>query len=124
MLRDDGEERRKLRGRGVAYVAQSAAAAFNPAIRLIDQVCEAPIRHGVLSPAEAREAAVSLFRQLELPDPETIGARYPHEVSGGQSQRSMAAMAMRRGPTWWCSTNRPRRSTSPRRSNASRRSGR
>ena len=92
------EERRKLRGRGVAYVAQSAAAAFNPAIRLIDQVCEAPIRHGVLSPAEAREAAVSLFRQLDLPDPETIGARYPHEVSGGQSQRIMAAMAMAARP--------------------------
>ncbi len=92
------DERRKLRGPGIAYIAQSAAASFNPAIRLIDQVCEVPIRHGVLSPAQAREEAVSLFRQLDLPDPETIGSRYPHQVSGGQLQRIMAAMAMAARP--------------------------
>ncbi len=92
------DDRRRLRGPGIAYIAQSAAASFNPAIRLIDQVCEAPIRHGVLSPAQAREKAVSLFRQLELPDPGTIGSRYPHQVSGGQLQRIMAAMAMAARP--------------------------
>ena len=91
-------DRRRLRGPGIAYIAQSAAASFNPAIRLIDQVCEAPIRHGVLSPAQAREKAVSLFRQLDLPDPGTIGSRYPHQVSGGQLQRIMAAMAMAARP--------------------------
>jgi peptide/nickel transport system ATP-binding protein len=92
------DERRKLRGPGIAYIAQSAAASFNPAISLMDQVCEVPIRHGVLSPAEARQEAVSLFRQLDLPNPETIGARYPHQVSGGQLQRVMAAMAMAAKP--------------------------
>lgn len=86
--------RRRLRGARLAYVAQSAAASFNPAIRLIDQVCEIPIRRGLLSAAQARAQAVSLFRELDLPDPETIGARYPHQVSGGQLQRLMAAMAM------------------------------
>jgi peptide/nickel transport system ATP-binding protein len=92
------DERRKLRGPGVAYIAQSAAASFNPAIRLMDQVCEVPIRHGVLSAAQARQEAVSLFRQLDLPDPDTIGSRYPHQVSGGQLQRIMAAMAMAARP--------------------------
>ena len=91
-------ERRELRGPRFAYIAQSAAASFNPAITLMDQVCEAAIRHGVLSPQAAREEAVSLFRQLDLPSPETIGSRYPHQVSGGQLQRIMAAMAMTAKP--------------------------
>jgi len=91
-------ERRELRGPRFAYIAQSAAASFNPAITLMDQVCEAAIRHGVLSPQAAREEAVSLFRQLDLPNPETIGSRYPHQVSGGQLQRIMAAMAMTAKP--------------------------
>ena len=88
------EKRRALRGPKIAYIAQSAAASFNPAHTLMEQVCEASIRHGVLTPAEARAEAISLFKQLDLPSPETIGARYPHQVSGGQLQRVMAAMAM------------------------------
>ena len=87
-------ERRKLRGPRISYIAQSAAASFNPAMTLMDQVCEASIRHGVLKPAEARAEAISLFKQLDLPDPMNIGERYPHQVSGGQLQRAMAAMAM------------------------------
>ena len=88
------DERRELRGPKIAYIAQSAAASFNPAHTLMEQVCEASVRHGVLSPAEARAEAISLFKQLDLPSPETIGSRYPHQVSGGQLQRVMAAMAM------------------------------
>ncbi len=88
------DERRALRGPKIAYIAQSAAASFNPAHTLMQQVCEAPIRHGVLSADAARAEAISLFKQLDLPNPDTIGARYPHQVSGGQLQRVMAAMAM------------------------------
>ena len=88
------DERRRLRGPRISYIAQSAAASFNPAMTLMDQVCEASIRHGVLKPAEARAEAISLFKQLDLPDPMNIGDRYPHQVSGGQLQRAMAAMAM------------------------------
>ncbi len=85
---------RELRGNRIAYVAQSAAAAFNPAHRLIDQYSEAPVQHGVMGRAEAESDAVTLFERLQLPDPETIGFRYPHQVSGGQLQRAMTAMAM------------------------------
>ena len=90
----DAEGRRALRGLKLAYIAQSAAASFNPAMTLMDQVCEAPVRHKVMTRAEAEAAAVQLFRELDLPNPETIGSRYPHQVSGGQLQRVMAAMAM------------------------------
>ncbi|MGD9912698.1 MAG: ABC transporter ATP-binding protein [Rhizobiaceae bacterium] len=85
---------RKLRGREVCYVAQSAAAAFNPAHRLMDQVVESTLRHGKASRTEAEKRAVALFRKLSLPNPETIGQRYPHQVSGGQLQRVMTAMAL------------------------------
>jgi peptide/nickel transport system ATP-binding protein len=88
------DQRRRLRGRRIAYIAQSAAASFNPAKRLYHQICEGPVRHGVMSYEQARAEAVQLFRALDLPSPETFGERYPHQVSGGQLQRAMAAMAM------------------------------
>ncbi len=91
-------ERRALRGPGVAYIAQSAAASFNPAMTLFEQVCEIPVRHGMMSVQQARTEAVRLFRELELPNPERFGERYPHQVSGGQLQRAMAAMAMAAKP--------------------------
>jgi peptide/nickel transport system ATP-binding protein len=90
----DAAGRRGVRGARVAYVAQSAAAAFNPAMSLLNQVCEGPVRHGLMSRAQARERAVEAFRALDLPDPDRFGERYPHQVSGGQLQRAMAAMAI------------------------------
>ncbi len=86
--------RRHTRGKSIAYIAQSAAASFNPSMTLMDQVCEAPVIHGVMSREEAEVYARKLFRTLQLPNPDTIGSRYPHQVSGGQLQRVMAAMAM------------------------------
>ncbi len=88
------EQRRQRRGRRVAYIAQSAAASFNPAKRLYNQICEGPVRHGLMSYEQAKAEAIQLFRELDLPSPETFGERYPHQVSGGQLQRAMAAMAM------------------------------
>jgi peptide/nickel transport system ATP-binding protein len=85
---------RALRGHEVTYVAQSAAAAFNPAKKLMEQVIETTLHHGLMTRAEAEERAVSLFARLGLPKPESIGNRYPHQVSGGQLQRVMTAMAL------------------------------
>lgn len=87
-----------LRGKDIAYVAQSAGASFNPAHRLQDQVSEIPIARGLVSPAAAQEDAVGLFRSLDLPDPQRFGSKFPHQVSGGQLQRAMAAMAMAAKP--------------------------
>ena len=85
---------RKLRGVRISYVAQSAAAAFNPAHRLIDQFSEVAIHHCEMTADEAGQRGRELYRQLELPDPDHFGERYPHQVSGGQLQRAMTAMAM------------------------------
>ena len=87
-------EKRALRGSRIAYVAQSAAASFNPAHQLIEQTVEATVRRGIKSEAEAKADARKLFRDLQLPNPDSIGDRYPHQVSGGQLQRVMTAMAM------------------------------
>jgi len=86
--------KKSVRGTRIAYVAQSAAASFNPAHRLIKQYAEAPVKHGLISFAEAEKNAVEIYEALLLPDPEKIGYRYPHQVSGGQLQRAMVAMAM------------------------------
>ena len=88
------EGRRKMRGTRIAYVAQSAAGAFNPALSILDQVCEGPVYHGLMTKPEAVKWAIELFGLLGLPHPEKFGNRFPHEVSGGQLQRAMAAMAI------------------------------
>ena len=88
------EEQRALRGQRVAYLAQSAAATFNPALTIGEQVTESPVLHGQLSREQADLRAEELYRALELPDPDRLGKRYPHQVSGGQLQRLMAAMAL------------------------------
>ena len=87
-------ERRALRGGRIAYVAQSAAASFNPAHRLLDQTIEATLRSTNSSAADAHKDAVQLYDTLQLPSPQTIGDRFTHQVSGGQLQRVMTAMAM------------------------------
>ena len=86
--------RRQLLGKRIAYVAQSAAASFNPAHKIIDQHTEAPIQHGVSAKSEAEADGIELYRRLRLANPYEIGFRYPHQVSGGQLQRAMTAMAM------------------------------
>jgi len=85
---------RDLRSTRIAYVSQSAAASFNPAHTLIDQYAEFPVLRGLKSRREAIEDAKAIYRRLRLPNPEEIGFRYPHEVSGGQLQRAMTAMAV------------------------------
>ena len=90
----DASGLRALRGREVTYVAQSAAAAFNPAKRLMTQVIETCLLHKLMTKEQAEARAVELFRKLGLPNPETFGRRYPHQVSGGQLQRAMTAMAL------------------------------
>ncbi|MDX1715400.1 MAG: ABC transporter ATP-binding protein [Anderseniella sp.] len=98
LTRMSESQRRRLRGSRITYVAQSAAASFNPAHRLIDQCVEATVAHGLAAEDAAKADARELFRSLQLPDPDNIGQRYPHQVSGGQLQRAMTAMAMSSRP--------------------------
>ncbi len=94
ILRSGTRDVRKLRGGEVTYVSQSAAASFNPAKKIMEQVTEAAISQGKFSKREAETRAIELFRKLGLPDPDNIGNRYPHQVSGGQLQRCMTALAL------------------------------
>lgn len=87
-------ELRSFRGKTIAYIAQNAGAAFNPALPLMEQVIEPALTHHILPRKEAVDHAIALFEMMALPTPHTIGARYPHECSGGQLQRIMAAMAL------------------------------
>lgn len=84
----------ELRGKEITYVAQSAAASFNGSMTIDAQVTEIPIITGSMTRERALAKAVRLYKDLDLPDPSNIGKRYPHQVSGGQLQRLMAAMAM------------------------------
>ncbi len=85
---------RSFRGTRIAYVAQSAAMAFNPARRILDQTVETAVNDMARPRKEANANALDLFRELQLPDVEQLAHRYPHQVSGGQLQRAMTAMAM------------------------------
>ena len=94
VLQSKSGDIRRLRGAEVTYVSQSAAASFNPAKQIMEQVIEAAVLQGKFSKADAQVRAVELFTKLGLPDPENIGNRYPHQVSGGQLQRCMTALAL------------------------------
>ncbi|RBW58987.1 ABC transporter ATP-binding protein [Ruegeria sp. A3M17] len=94
ILKTSHSDIRNLRGGEVAYVSQSAAASFNPAKKIMDQVVEAAVEHKKFSRKEAEGRARELFAKLGLPDPDNIGERYPHQVSGGQLQRCMTALAL------------------------------
>ncbi|SOZ93760.1 putative Nickel-transporting ATPase [Cupriavidus taiwanensis] len=94
VLRLPPGEQRRLRGRNITYIAQSAAASFNPSRTIMDQVVEPALIHRLMERKAAERKAIALFRELALPNPESIGQRYPHQVSGGQLQRLMAAMAL------------------------------
>ncbi|WP_171209927.1 MULTISPECIES: ABC transporter ATP-binding protein [unclassified Ruegeria] len=94
ILKTSHSDIRKLRGGEVTYVSQSAAASFNPAKKIMDQVVEAAVEQKKFSRKEAEARARELFAKLGLPDPDNIGNRYPHQVSGGQLQRCMTALAL------------------------------
>ena len=91
-------EKRELWGTKFSYVAQSAAAAFNPAHRLINQTIEASISHGISKTETLEQEAITLYEEMQLPNPTEIGDRFPHQVTGGQLQRTMTAMAMSSKP--------------------------
>ncbi len=94
ILKSSVGDLRKIRGGEVTYVSQSAAASFNPAKKITEQVIEAAVRHNKFSRKDAEARAIELYRKLGLPDPENIGSRYPHQLSGGQLQRCMTALAL------------------------------
>ena len=94
LLKLDDNGWRDLRGRRLAMIFQEPMTALNPLMRIGDQMAEMFEAHGLLTPRERRAKALSLAREVGLPDPERIVRAYPHQLSGGQRQRAMIAMAL------------------------------
>lgn len=85
---------REVRGRSVGIVFQEPLNSLNPVLRAGEQVDEAIQAHEDVTPRQARERTLTLFREVGLPDPERVAAQYPHQLSGGMCQRVMVAMAL------------------------------
>lgn len=83
----------RLRGRRIGMVYQEPQTALNPAYTVGEQIAEGLRHHFGLPRAAARERALDWLKQVHLPDPERIYERYPHQLSGGQLQRAVIAMA-------------------------------
>ncbi|MFM1931632.1 MAG: hypothetical protein RL226_935, partial [Bacteroidota bacterium] len=98
LLHNSFEEARKQRGCGIAMVFQEPMSSLNPSMRVGEQVAEVMKLHLNISSKEAERRVVELFREVDLPQPETIGKRYPHELSGGQKQRVVIAIALAGNP--------------------------
>src|SRR6266700_285688 len=93
LLKLDDDGWRDLRGRRLAMIFQEPMTALNPLMRIGDQMAEMFEAHGLLTPRERRAKALSLAREVGLPDPERIMRAYPHQLSGGQRQRATIAMS-------------------------------
>ena len=98
LLRMPEDKLRQLRGAGIGMVFQEPMTALNPVYTCGNQVMEMILQHEKISRKEARERVISLFEQVQLPEPKAMLKRYPHQLSGGQKQRVMIAMAIAANP--------------------------
>ena len=94
IIRLPESEKRKLRGRDISMIFQEPMTSLNPVLTVGYQLMEPLRRHRGLGRREARERAVELLGQVNIPDPEQRVNEYPHQLSGGMKQRVMIAMAM------------------------------
>jgi peptide/nickel transport system ATP-binding protein len=99
LLSMDESMRRTITGRRIAMIFQEPTAALNPVFRIGEQVSETFRIHTSLSKSEIRERVISLFREVQLPNPDQIFDSYPHQLSGGQCQRVMIATALALEPS-------------------------
>lgn len=83
-----------VRGNDIAMIFQEPMSALNPSLRCGFQVSEILQQHLKISASEAKKETLALFEKVKLPRPHEIFRSYPHQISGGQMQRVMIAMAI------------------------------
>lgn len=88
------KELRKYRGNNIAMIFQEPMSALNPSLTCGFQVTEMLLQHTTLSKSEAKKETLALFEKVKLPRPKELYSKYPHQISGGQMQRVMIAMAI------------------------------
>ena len=98
LLRASRETVRSMRGKDIAVVFQEPMTSMDPVMRIGPQVEEALLVHTDLGPEERRARALQAMADAELPDPEMVYRKYPHELSGGMLQRAMVAAAIISAP--------------------------
>ncbi len=94
LLHADRAELRKLHGRRIGVVFQEPMSAMDPLMRVGDQVGEVLRIHTELNRNQRRQQVLRAMAQVELPEPEALYDKYPHELSGGMLQRAMIAAAI------------------------------
>ncbi len=88
------KQMRAIRGGRIAMIFQNPLSSLNPVFSIGDQVCHIIRIHQGMDQTEARKRAMEMFSLVRLPDPNGLLRKYPHELSGGQLQRVMIAMAL------------------------------
>ena len=99
LLHADRAELRKIHGAEIGVVFQEPMSSMNPLMKIGDQVAEVLLIHTGLDRKSQKQRALEAMRAAELPDPETLWDKYPHELSGGMLQRTMIAAAIASGPS-------------------------
>jgi dipeptide transport system ATP-binding protein len=94
LLTTPAKARRALAGRDMAMIFQEPMSSLNPCFTVGFQISEALKTHLKLSRSERRARVVALLREVGIPDPERRVHAFPHQLSGGMSQRVMIAMAL------------------------------
>lgn len=94
LLKLSTNEIRKIRGGKMSMIFQEPMSSLNPSMRVDKQLVEGIRLHTTLSKEDARNRAAEILKQVGIPDPERVLKNYPHQLSGGMSQRVMIAMAM------------------------------
>lgn len=98
ILKLDQKEIRKIRGKEMAMIFQDPMSALNPVLRVGDQMMETTMLHLKHNKAEAKAHGIHMLKQVGIPAAEDVFNRYPHQLSGGMSQRVMIAMGLSSNP--------------------------
>ena len=88
------QDLQRIRGKEISMIFQEPMTSLNPVLAIEEQIAEGLLIHESCTPAECHEKVLAIMHEVELPDPEKLCNKYPHQLSGGQRQRVMIAAAL------------------------------